>query len=118
MDYLTKSCNMDNGNACFYLSGIYMSGTDALKPVQNNEQPAVVEKSTFVLEKDMKKAFELTTKACSLNNFFACANLSNMYARGDGTEKNLEKSEEFKQKADKLRDEMNRRRILNSFSHP
>lgn len=70
---------MDNGNACFYLSGMYMSGSmfraDNTKTPSNttaSEKPA----NEFVLEKDMKKAFAFSTKACELKNFYACANLS------------------------------------------
>lgn len=110
---------MNNGNACFYLSGMYMSGTkdvtslnDKIKP--DMEQP----KNAFVLEKDMKKAFTLSTKACELKNFYACANLSRMYAIGEGTEKNPDKSEHYRKKAEELRDEFNRQRILAQFHHP
>lgn len=69
---------MDNGNACFYLSGMYMSGSifgaDKTKTTSDttaSEKPA----NAFVLEKDMKKAFAFSTKACELKNFYACANL-------------------------------------------
>lgn len=104
---------MKNGNACFYLSGMYMSGT---KSLSNPDKPADL--NAFVLEKDMKKAFELSTKACELKNFYACANLSRMYALGDGIEKNLEKSEKFQKKSEELRDEFHRQRILAQFNHP
>lgn len=96
-----------------------MSGADSSKSLSNNEQSTTEKpKDAFVLEKDMKKAFALSTKACELNNFYACANLSRMYALGDGTEKNLEKSEHFKKRADELHDEFNRKRILAHFNHP
>lgn len=110
---------MNNGNACFYLSGMYMSGADSSKSLSNSEQFAAEKpKDAFVLEKDMKKAFALSTKACELKNFYACANLSRMYALGDGTEKNLEKSEHYKKRADELHEEFNRQRILAHFNHP
>lgn len=125
MEYLKKSCEMNNGNACFYLSGMYMSGADSSLSSSSSEKPIVekpkdVEKpmSSFVLGKDMQKAFALTTKACELNNFYACANLSRMYAMGDGTKKNAEKSEIYKKKSEELRDEFNRKRILAQFEHP
>lgn len=125
MEYLNKSCDMNNGNACFYLSGMYMSGADSsLAPNGNEktdvEKPKEVEKpkNSFVLPKDMKKAFALTAKACELNNFFACANLSRMYATGDGTKKSTEKSELYKKKSEELREEINRKRILAHIHHP
>lgn len=125
MEYLNKSCDMNNGNACFYLSGMYMSGADSsLSPNSKEkleaEKPKDVEKpkNSFVLQKDMSKAFALSTRACELNNFFACANLSRMYAMGDGTKKNTEKSELYKKKSEELREEINRKRILAQFQHP
>lgn len=124
MRYLTKSCEMNNGNACFYLSGMYMSGsvsgTDEAKSLNNVETSTTPRKpeNAFVLEKDMKKAFSYSTRACELKNFYACANLSRMYAMGDGIEKNLQKSEQFKKKSEELRDEFHRERILAQFNHP
>lgn len=110
---------MNNGNACFYLSGMYMSGADTSKLPGNKDQPNTDNSNDeFALEKDMKKAFTLSTKACELKNFYACANLSKMYALGDGTEKNLDKSEHYKKKFEELRDEFNRQRILAQFNHP
>lgn len=119
--YLNKSCDMNNGNACFYLSGMYMSGASTSLPSTNDKEntaTAPPPKNAFALEKDMKKAFAFSTKACELKNFYACANLSRMYALGDGTEKNLDKSEHYKKLSEELRDEFNRQRILAQFSHP
>lgn len=70
---------MGNGNACFYLSGMYMSGS--MFGVDNTKTPSNTTASekaanAFALEKDMKKAFAFSTKACELKNFYACANLS------------------------------------------
>lgn len=135
MKYLSKSCDMNNGNACFYLSGMYMSGADSnFSPSSQSKPdataaaaaaPVVVPKdvekpktNSFVLEKDMKKAFALTSKACELQNFYACANLSRMYAMGDGTEKSAEKADLYKKKSEELRDEFSRKRILAQFKHP
>lgn len=120
LSYLSKSCDMENGNACFYLSGMYMSGASNSTLLSNKDKPQgeQTDNKTFVLEKDMNKAFSFSTKACELKNFYACANLSRMYALGDGTEKNLDKSEEYKKKSEKLRDEFNRQRILAQFKHP
>lgn len=110
---------MNNGNACFYLSGMYMSGANSsLSSSDKEKSESVKPKNDFVLEKDMKKAFSFSSKACELKNFYACANLSRMYALGDGIEKNAEKSEHFKKKSEELLDEFNRQRILAQFHHP
>lgn len=118
MEYLTKSCDMNNGNACFYLSGMHISGAEG--PIAAKEsiasQPLISSSETsrkkpekksneLIVEKNMAKAFTFTYKACELKNMYACANLSQMYARGEGTEKNPEKAEIYKKKAIALQDE-------------
>lgn len=116
MEYLTNSCDMNNGNACFYLSGMHISGAEG--PIASKEteplvsstetsiKPPIVKKNEFIIEKNMEKAFTFSYKACELNNMYACANLSQMYARGEGTEKNQEKAEIYKKKAIQLQEEV------------
>lgn len=118
MEYLNKSCEMKNGNACFYLSGMYMSGADSSLSYNKSDENNQKDREHFQIKKDLKKAFSLTVKACELNNMFACANLSQMYASGNGTEKNLDKSEQYKKIANNLREEYKRKQILSQFSHP
>lgn len=124
MEYLTKSCDMNNGNACFYLSGMHISGAEG--PIASKEtEPTVSSTETnakkqliktkandFIVEKNMEKAFTFTYKACELKNMYACANLSQMYARGEGTEKNPEKAEIYKKKAIELQGEMKNKQLL------
>lgn len=116
---------MNNGDACFYLSGMHISGaegpiapkeskteqtissTNAVKPKSNAKS------SDYIIEKNMEKAFGFTYKACELKNMYACANLSQMYARGEGTEMNPDKAEKFRKKAVELEEEMkNSKQIL------
>lgn len=59
-----------------------------------------------IVKKDMEKAFSFAYKACELKNVYACANLSQMYARGEGTEKNVEKAEKFKKMAIDMQNEL------------
>lgn len=59
-----------------------------------------------VVIKDMQKAFTFAYKACELRNMYACANLSQMYSRGEGTEKSEEKAEKFKKMALEMQDEV------------
>lgn len=107
---------MNNGNACFYLSGMHISGAEG--PIASKETDPPLRSSTetskkksiakakdFIVEKNMEKAFTFTYKACELSNMYACANLSQMYARGEGTEKNTEKAEIYKKKAIDLQKE-------------
>lgn len=107
---------MNNGNACFYLSGMHISGAEGpiaskqTKPLISSSEPTTKKpekkSNELIVEKDMAKAFTFTYKACELKNMYACANLSQMYARGEGTEKNPEKAEIYKKKAIALQDEM------------
>lgn len=124
MEYLTKSCDMNNGNACFYLSGMHISGAEGPIPPATDSAPLTSSSSEpklkkpmkkandFIIQKDMEKAFTFTYKACELNNMYACANLSQMYARGEGTEKNPEKADLFKKKANELQDELTNNKTL------
>lgn len=109
VDMLTRSCEMDNATACFYLSGMYISGMQKSnetaettpKPVKPSTDP-----KDFLLAKDMKKAFDYGIKACDLQNMYACANIAQMYMRGDGVAKDDKKAEFFKKKALAMQDEI------------
>lgn len=109
---------MNNGHACFYLSGIYMSGADSSFKYSTEKVQDVNE--NLEIAADMEKAFAFTQKACALKNIFACANLSQMYATGSGTQKNIEKSTHYKKVAEDLGEELRRQRILahTHFKHP
>nr|CAD7442086.1 unnamed protein product [Timema bartmani] len=86
---LEKGCEKDHAFCCYYISGIFISGI----------------KDTLI-QKDMEKAFKYSLKACELGSIHACANLSQMYSRGDGTPKNPELAERFKKKAIEMQDEI------------
>lgn len=90
MEHLNKACEGNNSNACHYLSGMYISGVrkggvksrfNANSVLQEDNVPKTNE---YDLQKDMTKAFSYAFKACNLKNMYACANLSQMYARGEG----------------------------------
>lgn len=108
---------MNNGNACFYLSGMHISGAEgpiATKETEplisstetSTKKKALANVNDFIVQKDMEKAFSFTYKACELKNMYACANLSQMYARGEGTVKSPEKAEIYKKKAIDLQNEV------------
>ncbi|XP_058064313.1 cytochrome c oxidase assembly factor 7 homolog [Anopheles bellator] len=134
-ELLKKSCQMNNAGACFYLSGMYISGvlkdetkreptaaashadeTAATATAKANEsQPPATNRlpaSAYVVERDMEKAFEFAYKACELRNMYACANLSQMYAKGDGTARDEKKAEKFKQLALEMQDEVKKQQQL------
>uniref|UniRef100_A0A2M4BXF6 Putative cytochrome c oxidase assembly factor 7 n=1 Tax=Anopheles marajoara TaxID=58244 RepID=A0A2M4BXF6_9DIPT len=132
-ELLKKSCQMNNAGACFYLSGMYISGvkdedgqtakgpssseaTSSVTVTPPAQLPAAPAPSaaagTFVVERDMEKAFEFAYKACELRNMYACANLSQMYAKGDGTARDEKKAEKFKQLALEMQDEVRKQQQL------
>ncbi|XP_024887146.1 cytochrome c oxidase assembly factor 7 homolog [Temnothorax curvispinosus] len=89
--YLKKACDVYNSDkACFYLSGIYLGGIED------------------VIEKNYKEAYKLSLKSCEHGNPYACANLSQMHARGEGAQKNPELAATFKKRAIDLHEELKR----------
>jgi len=112
---LTKSCKMDNGTACFYLSGMHISGVLKQEKSNNTTTASPPVPSDFIVPKDMKKAFEFAARACELNNMYACANLSQMYRNGDGTEKNEKKAELFKNKALAMQEDLKKEKAELKF---
>lgn len=54
------------------------------------------------LQPDMAKAFEYSEKACHMGSVPACYNLSRMYERGDGTEKDAKKAELYGKRAEAI----------------
>ncbi|XP_043658396.1 cytochrome c oxidase assembly factor 7 homolog [Drosophila teissieri] len=127
LEFLTKSCDMNNATACFYLSGMHILGVQK-KPEQSavpasagsgtSSPPAgktQLKDSDYIVLKDMKKAFQFAHKACELRNMYACANLSQMYARGDGIEKNEKEAEKYKKLALEMQDEVKKQQETLGF---
>ena len=81
MQLIERSCAGDNPTGCYYLSGLYISGVHGHH------------------DKDMKTAFRHALKACELGNMYACSNVSQMYRKGDGVDKDEKLGAEFKQRA-------------------
>lgn len=108
---------MGHGNACFYLAGMYMAGVNAdVKEFGlDDKKKAEAKPDSFVLAKDMKTAFELTQKACDLNVWQACENLSAWHTSGEHAAKNLEKAQHYKKAAEKLREEEKHMNLFKSF---
>lgn len=125
IQFLTKACDMNNATACFYLSGLHISGvetkeaevTATTKHTGKSSSPghgtppavpavAPAAAKDFIVEKDMVKAFGFAYKACELKNMYACANLSQMYARGEGTAKSDADAEKYRKMAVEMQDEV------------
>lgn len=111
---------MNNATACFYLSGMHISGVQKKPETSTQVSTTDIKKaspkdSDYILHKDMKKAFEFAYKACELRNMYACANLSQMYARGDGIEKNEKEAEKYKKMALDMQDEVKKQQQTLEF---
>lgn len=64
-------------NACFYTSGVYISGVKDCNDTKRSD-------NGYIISKNMEKAFKFATEGCHLGNMYSCANLSQMYAKGEG----------------------------------
>ncbi|XP_043496931.1 cytochrome c oxidase assembly factor 7 homolog [Polistes fuscatus] len=86
---LKKACHdLNSEKACYFLSGLYLKGIkDYVKP-------------------NIKEAYKLSVKSCEFGNPYACANVSQMYLRGDGVEKDANLAKLFQQRADQIEREL------------
>ncbi|KAK9884328.1 hypothetical protein WA026_005278 [Henosepilachna vigintioctopunctata] len=107
MSLLEKSCYAKNANACYYLSGMYISGVKK-KQIDKN----LTDLDGYEIEKDMKKAFTFASEGCNLGNIYSCANLSQMYRKGEGVAKNQELADKYKAIALDLQDQINSNKTL------
>ena len=86
---LDKACNeLNEFRSCFYLSNIYLGGINGY------------------IEKNLRKAYKLSLKCCEGGNPHACANVSQMHARGEGVQQNKELAETFRKRAVELENEL------------
>jgi len=85
VEMLDAGCSKGDGFACNYLSMSHIAG-GRIRGVA----------------KDMAAAFSYASKGCDAGHMYACANLSQMYARGDGTSADAAKAAELRKKADGL----------------
>ncbi|XP_011311100.1 cytochrome c oxidase assembly factor 7 homolog [Fopius arisanus] len=82
MEMFKKACHeYKEEPGCFLLASIYMGGLKEF------------------IEPDLRKAYKLNFKSCEMGNPFACANLSQMHARGEGAQKNEKMADTFKERA-------------------
>jgi TPR repeat protein len=84
--YFNKSCDGKNPIACLKLFKIYLDGNDKVA-------------------KDLPRAFEYAKKACDLGDILGCLNTSLMLKKGDGVPVDLKLSEEYKKRAENIRNE-------------
>lgn len=96
---------MNHGNACLYLAEMYMIGISSSAAEQQPDEKiaaGTTASKDFLLEPNMAKVFAYTQKACDLNCWRACFNLSQLYAVGGGVDKNADKSKFYKDRYKEL----------------
>ena len=54
----------------------------------------------------MEEAFKYSLKACELGNLGGCVNVSIMYGKGDGVEKNQEAAKQYANIAHEMRNDL------------
>lgn len=117
MELLEKACNGKNSNACYYLSGMYISGVKKKfgenKPDENLKKPEEkFQKPEYIVAKDMAKAFKFAMDGCTLGNMYCCANLSQMFKKGEGVEKSQEMADKYKKIALEMQNEVTDNKTL------
>lgn len=88
--------------ACHYLCGMYLTGVPKNIKEFNPHKPEKNKNIDYLIKPDMKQAFNFALKGCELGHMYACANVSMMYKKGDGVEKNPEESKRYFQIAQAL----------------
>ncbi|GFO10711.1 cytochrome c oxidase assembly factor 7 homolog [Plakobranchus ocellatus] len=86
---LDRACELKDGEACYRLSAFYLVGT--------------------LVEKNLKKSFNLAKAGCEAGSMFACNNLSLMYRHGNGTQKDETLSQAAKKRAKELSEQLRKK---------
>ena len=92
-ELLRKGCHLNDLPSCFRLSGLYING--------NSEVP-----------RDMQKAFKYSLICCQRDNPYACSNISRMYMRGEGVQKDEVQGRHFKKMALNLQESTKQASVL------
>lgn len=60
----------------------------------------------------MEKAFKYALEACHLGNMYGCANVSQMYSKGDGVKKDIDMAEKYKKLTLEMEEELTTNKTL------
>ncbi|XP_028158883.1 cytochrome c oxidase assembly factor 7 homolog isoform X2 [Ostrinia furnacalis] len=101
-NFLKKGCDLNDDMSCHYLFGMYLTGVPKNVADFNPHNPEKNKNIEYLIKSDMKQAFTFAKKACELGNMYACANVSMMYKKGEGVEKNPDESKRYFQIAQNL----------------
>lgn len=89
LDYYRKACDEGHiAEACHRYSAFFIKGMKG------------------ACDKNMQEAFTYSLKACELGNLGGCVNVSQMYAKGDGVDKNPVASKQYGDIAKEMMDQL------------
>lgn len=74
--FFTKACELGDGDSCFHLGTVYLGEEEIVKV-------------------DEKKAFYYFNKGCELGKDYSCVVIADLYEKGSGVEKNINKAKEL-----------------------
>ncbi|XP_059056218.1 cytochrome c oxidase assembly factor 7 homolog [Achroia grisella] len=94
-NYLKRSCDQKDDMACHYLSGMYLTGVPKNVSDFNPHNSEKNKNIEYLIKPDKKQAYQFALKGCEYGNMYACANVSMMFKKGDGVEKNEEESKRY-----------------------
>uniref|UniRef100_A0A1Y1KJP4 Cytochrome c oxidase assembly factor 7 homolog n=1 Tax=Photinus pyralis TaxID=7054 RepID=A0A1Y1KJP4_PHOPY len=110
MQLLEKACAAKNANACYYLSGMYISGVR--KPDVKVKHHEKVGDDAYEVKKNMEEAFKYAEHGCNLGHIYSCSNLSQMYSKGDGVVKDVALAEKYRKIALEMQAEIQSTKTL------
>lgn len=87
LKYLDRACDDKNPYACLKLFKIFIEGAGNVS-------------------RNAPKAFDYTKRACECNDLLGCMNASLMLKKGDGVKQNDKLADEYREKAENIRKEL------------
>lgn len=79
LEYFDRGCKGDDPPSCFRASALFLKGVEGS------------------IKQDYHRAYRYTKRGCELGHIHACANLSQMYRRGEGVAKDEALANKYKQ---------------------
>jgi len=89
-----KACDGEIAEGCHRYAAMFIQGVKGL------------------IEKNMEEAFTYSLKACELGNMMGCVNVSMMYKKGDGVEKNPAASKRYENAAHEMMSQLKEQQAL------
>ena len=112
MDYYRKACDEGNiAEACHRYSALFIRGTKGacdknMKEAFTYSLKGDCQLLLFISTQQRLKVCKNVVSACELGNLGGCVNVSQMYSKGDGVEKNPVAAKEYGDIAKEMMDQL------------